>query len=78
MATWPLVVRRDGAEEPIGTLALGRPAPWMPSEAAASTLGFRYLPELDAVYATHYAKSGEALERAYKRFLRSLDETDGG
>ncbi|HYN69565.1 MAG TPA: GGDEF domain-containing protein [Candidatus Eisenbacteria bacterium] len=37
-AAWPLVVRRDGTEEPIGTLALGRAAPWMPSEAAASRL----------------------------------------
>jgi diguanylate cyclase (GGDEF)-like protein len=38
VATWPLVVRRDGAEEPIGTLALGRSAQWMPSEAATSSL----------------------------------------
>ncbi|MEZ0239687.1 MAG: diguanylate cyclase [Chloroflexota bacterium] len=38
MAAWPLVVRRNGADEPIGTLALGRSAPWMPSEATAARL----------------------------------------
>lgn len=38
ISAWPLVVRRDGTDEPIGTLAMGRGAPWMSSEAAASSL----------------------------------------
>jgi hypothetical protein len=41
-------------------------------EAAATAVGFRHLADLDAVYAANYPKPGEALERAYKRFLRSL------
>jgi diguanylate cyclase (GGDEF)-like protein len=28
LCTWPIVVRRDGVDEPLGTLVLRRPAPW--------------------------------------------------
>jgi hypothetical protein len=46
--------------------------------AAATILGFRYLAELDAVYAANYHKSFSALERACKRFVRSLEVTEDG
>jgi diguanylate cyclase (GGDEF)-like protein len=35
---WPLVVHPDGTDEPIGSLVLGRSAPWMPAEAAAARI----------------------------------------
>ena len=28
LCTWPIVARRDGVDEPLGTLVLRRPAPW--------------------------------------------------
>ncbi|MCI0703732.1 MAG: hypothetical protein L0241_21955 [Planctomycetia bacterium] len=45
-------------------------------KAAAKSLGFRHLAELDAVFSANYSKPGEALERAYKRFIRALDAAD--
>jgi hypothetical protein len=45
--------------------------------AAAEAVGFRHLADLDAVYAANYPRPGEALERAYRRFLRGLDAAGG-
>jgi hypothetical protein len=43
-------------------------------KAAGKSLGFRHFAELDAVFADNHSRPGEALPRAYRRFLRALEK----